>query len=197
MCRELHSAASRKPANLQLTPAPTIIYKDELLWFASCTYAHACFLSGRRTECTLQTQPSQPEVAIQKPKHTMLPLLVALFIISYGILTMLVVEQGRTIQSQRGLIMDLFNDSNELIHLKGKLAQQQQHAAGKPNGKAHAPAVTAPKNQTEAQAAPQPGNKTHGKVSDSASVGQKPAQTQKPPKPQDDDPDMRRMNISI
>ena len=150
----------------------------------------------------MQTDPSQPEVAIQKPKHTMLPLLVALFIISYGILTMLVVEQGRTIQSQRGLIMDLFNDSNELIHLKGKLAQQQQHAAGKPNGKAHMPAAAAPvapKNQTQAQAAPQnapqAGNKTRSKVSDSASVAKKP-QTQKPPKIQDDDPDRRRIKVS-
>jgi hypothetical protein len=146
----------------------------------------------------LQTDPSQPEVAIQKPKHTMLPLLVALFIISYGILTMLVVEQGRTIQSQRGLIMDLFNDSNELIHLKGKLAQQQQHAAGKQTGKAHMPAAAAPvapKNQTQAQAAPQTGNKMRSKVSDSASVGKKP-QTQKPPKLQDDDPDRRRIKVS-
>jgi hypothetical protein len=145
----------------------------------------------------LQTDPTQPEVAIQKPKHTMLPLLVALFIISYGILTMLVVEQGRTIQSQRGLIMDLFNDSNELIHLKGKLAQQ--HTGGKPNGKANAPAVAAPvapKNQTQAQAAPQAGNKTRSQVSDSASVGKKPAQAEKPPKAQDDDPDMRRIKIS-
>ncbi len=150
----------------------------------------------------MQIEPTQPEAPIQKPKHSMLPLLVALFIISYGILTMLVVEQGRTIQSQRGLIMDLFNDSNELIHLKGKLAQEQQHAAAKSGGKAHAPAVApaVPKNQTQAQAAPQTapqaGNKTRSKVSDSASVGKKP-QSQKPPKLQDDDPDRRRIKVSV
>ncbi len=146
----------------------------------------------------MQIEPTQPEAPIQKPKHSMLPLLVALFIISYGILTMLVVEQGRTIQSQRGLIMDLFNDSNELIHLKGKLAQEQQHAAAKSGGKAHASAVApaVPKNQTQAQAAPQPGNKTRSKVSDSASVGKKP-QSQKPPKLQDDDPDRRRIKVSV
>lgn len=156
------------------------------------------FTRAQNGERTLQTEPTQTEAAIQKPKHTLLPLLVALFIVSYGILTMLVVEQGRTIQSQRGLIMDLFNDSNELIHLKGKLAQQQLHA-GKPNGKAHMPAAAvpvAPNNQTQAQSAPQAGNKTHSQVSDSASVGKKPAQTEKPPKAQDDDPDMRRIKIS-
>jgi len=35
-----------------------------------------------------------------------LPLLVILFIVSYGILTMLVFEQGQTIESQRTLIRE-------------------------------------------------------------------------------------------
>ena len=34
----------------------------------------------------------------------MLPLLVVLFIVSYGILTLLVFEQGQTIESQRSLL---------------------------------------------------------------------------------------------
>ncbi len=52
-----------------------------------------------------------------------LPLLVILFIVSYGILTMLVFEQGQTIESQRGLIREMLKDSNQLATLKGKLAR--------------------------------------------------------------------------
>jgi len=52
-----------------------------------------------------------------------LPLLVILFIVSYGILTMLVFEQGQTIESQRGLIREMLKDSTQLATLKGKLAR--------------------------------------------------------------------------
>ena len=46
-----------------------------------------------------------------------------LFIVSYGILTMLVFEQGQTIESQRGLIREMLKDSTQLATLKGKLAR--------------------------------------------------------------------------
>ncbi len=52
-----------------------------------------------------------------------LPLLVILFIVSYGILTMLVFEQGKTIESQRSLIREMLKDSTQLATLKGKLAR--------------------------------------------------------------------------
>ncbi len=52
-----------------------------------------------------------------------LPLLIILFIVSYGILTMLVIEQGQTIESQRSLIREMFKDSSQLAALKGKLAR--------------------------------------------------------------------------
>jgi hypothetical protein len=51
-----------------------------------------------------------------------LPLLVILFIVSYGILTMLVFEQGQTIESQRSLIREMLKDSTQLAALKGKMA---------------------------------------------------------------------------
>jgi hypothetical protein len=51
----------------------------------------------------------------------MLPLLVILFIVSYGILTVLVFEQGQTIESQRTLIRQMLKDSTQLAALKGKL----------------------------------------------------------------------------
>ena len=46
-----------------------------------------------------------------------------LFIISYGILTMLVFEQGQTIEAQRNLIREMLKDSSQLATLKGKLAR--------------------------------------------------------------------------
>ena len=52
-----------------------------------------------------------------------LPLLVILFIVSYGILTMLVFEQGQTIESQRSLIREMLKDSNQLATLKSKIAR--------------------------------------------------------------------------
>jgi len=53
----------------------------------------------------------------------MMPLLVILFIVSYGILTMLVFEQGQTIESQRSLIREMLKDSTQLAALKDRLAR--------------------------------------------------------------------------
>ncbi len=52
-----------------------------------------------------------------------LPLLVILFVVSYCILTMLVFEQGQTIESQRSLIREMMKDSTQLAALKGKMAR--------------------------------------------------------------------------
>jgi len=59
----------------------------------------------------------------------MLPLLVILFIVSYGILTMLVFEQGQTIESQRSLIREMLKDSTQLAALKDKLARDDSKRA--------------------------------------------------------------------
>jgi len=53
----------------------------------------------------------------------LLPLLVVLFLISYGILTLLVVEQGKTIEAQRSLLREMLKDSAQLATLKDKLAR--------------------------------------------------------------------------
>jgi len=73
--------------------------------------------------------------ATPKRKHSMLPVLVVLFVISYGLMTMLIVEQGRTIDSQRSLIRSLFSDSSELSHMKSQ-ALQKQHAAAQAQAEA-------------------------------------------------------------
>jgi len=67
----------------------------------------------------------------------MLPLLVILFVVSYGILTTLVFEQGRTIESQRSLIREMLKDSTQLAALKGKLARDESKRS---HDKASAPA---------------------------------------------------------
>ena len=60
-----------------------------------------------------------------KRKHTMLPILIVLFLVSYGLMSLLTVEQDRTISAQRALIRSLLGDSSELTNLKGKLMQKQ------------------------------------------------------------------------
>lgn len=67
-------------------------------------------------------------------KHPFLPLLTVLFLISYGLMTLLIVEQGNTIESQRLLIKQLFSDSAELTAMKGHQAMKR-HAEKKPHPK--------------------------------------------------------------
>jgi hypothetical protein len=73
----------------------------------------------------------------------MLPLLVILFIVSYGILTMLVFEQGQTIESQRSLIREMLKDSTQLAALKGKLARDDGRQPTDPKGAVAAPGNSA------------------------------------------------------
>ena len=55
-----------------------------------------------------------------KKKYSLLPVLTVLFVISYSLMTMLIVEQGSVIQSQGSLIKTLMHDSVELWGMKGK-----------------------------------------------------------------------------
>jgi hypothetical protein len=66
-----------------------------------------------------QTADAQP-----KTRGALLPLLVVLFLISYGILTLLVVEQGKTIEAQRSLLREMLKDSQQLATLKDRLARE-------------------------------------------------------------------------
>jgi D-alanyl-D-alanine carboxypeptidase len=91
----------------------------------------------------------------KKKKRSLLPLLTVLFLFSYGLMTVLIVEQGSAIQSQRNLIKVLLHDSTELWAMKGKTlidqqmarAQAQTHAQA-PSTQAPAPSVQAPSSQT-------------------------------------------------
>jgi len=77
-------------------------------------------------------------------KHGWLPLLTVLFLISYGLMTMLIVEQGQTIESQRALIRELFRDSTELSAVKLKAAQERAQSLSK----TQAPLTQTPSSQT-------------------------------------------------
>jgi len=123
------------------------------------------------------------EVVSVKPKRTLLPVLTVLFLISYGLLTMLVVEQSRTIDSQRGLIQDLFQDSVQLSGIKGKAVQKQNaEAQARANAKSKAPAIQVTP-RTELQ------NRGSSKL--------RRRLPQKPPKDTSGEGDERRMLISI
>ena len=113
----------------------------------------------------------------------MLPVLVVLFLISYGLMSMLVVEQGRTIDQQRTLIGQLFGDSVELSSMKGKELQRKRAAA---QAQAKNPAKT-----PSSQGTPQEQSKSsHG----AGKIG-KPA-LEKPPKAVETG-DERRALVSI
>jgi hypothetical protein len=88
-----------------------------------------------------------------RKKFGWLPLLVVLFCISYGLMTMLIVEQGATIESQRVLIRELFRDSRELAAAKQRL-QQGASAADSPSPKTQAPMTQNPSSQNPSTQAP-------------------------------------------
>jgi len=100
----------------------------------------------------------------------MLPLLVVLFLVSYGLLAVLVVEQDRTITAQRSLIQQTMGDSLALNQLKGKILRQQHPG-------------------THAQAPSTPQEKGSGKSRRLVPL--------KPPKDAADTPDSRRIPVSI
>ena len=82
----------------------------------------------------------------------MLPLLVVLFLISYGLMTLLIVEQGSTIQSQRTMIQQLLGDSQELAGMRVRahneaLSRQAQNKNQEPTSSADAPSTQAPSKQ--------------------------------------------------
>ncbi|HEY6371943.1 MAG TPA: hypothetical protein VIX37_15305 [Candidatus Sulfotelmatobacter sp.] len=92
------------------------------------------------------------EVLAPPEKRGWLPLLTVLFLISYGLMTMLIVEQGRTIESQRALIRELFRDSTELSAVKQKAAQDSAQAT---SAKAQVPVTQNPSSQYPSTQIPQ------------------------------------------
>jgi hypothetical protein len=131
---------------------------------------------------------TQNALMIPKPKHTLLPLLTVLFLISYGLMTLLIVEQGRIIDSQRYLIRQLFGDGSQMAALQGKAAQKQH---------AEAEAQAEAKANSQAQTPPSPVTpRDHAKSEHKTRKFRRPA-PQKPPTDASDTADERRSLISI
>ena len=111
-----------------------------------------------------------------------------LFVISYTLMVVLVIEQNSTITSQSWLIKQLLVDSKELSAMKGK-AIQKQHA------------------DAQVQAQPQARSKNQSQTPSTQAPAQESARTeqgklrsvhpQHPPKPASDAADVRRALIAI
>ena len=110
--------------------------------------------------------------------------------ISYGLMTMLIVEQGQTIESQRALIRELFRDSTELSATKMKAVEEHNHAqALAQNPSSQNPSTQAPMKQApSSQAGPQQRSQNQLKPK---------ADFQMPSKPAADLADHRRSLITI
>jgi hypothetical protein len=116
---------------------------------------------GQRPGCTVTTLFETVEsteiqaipAATPKTKHGWLPLLTVLFLISYGLMTMLIVEQGQTIESQRALIRELFRDSTELSAARGKALRDGRTRAAQSavpqNPSSQNPSAQAPSSQQQ------------------------------------------------
>ena len=103
---------------------------------------------------TSQAPPAPP-----KRKHSLLPVLIVLFLISYTLMCLLAVEQDRTIASQRWLIRSLLSDSSELSSIKGKMVQKryadaQAQAKAGSRSQAQTPLTQIPSTQAPLSQAP-------------------------------------------
>jgi hypothetical protein len=120
------------------------------------------------------------ETSATTRKHRWLPLLTVLFLISYGLMTMLIVEQGQTIESQRALIRELFHDSTELSAVRSKT--QQDHAPS-PSAKTQSPLTQHPSTHlpsTQYPSTQAPGSQTPSSQAGSQHGAQNQAAKQKP-----------------
>ncbi len=79
-------------------------------------------------------------------------MLTVLFLFSYGLMTLLIVEQGSVIQSQRNLIKVLMRDSTQFWAAKGKALGDQQMALAQ--GRTQSPAVKTPSSQSPSTQTP-------------------------------------------
>ena len=149
-----------------------------------------------------------PTAAIAEPKKRgWLPVLTVLFLISYGIMTMLIVEQGQTIESQRVLIRELFRDSTELSASKVKALQDKNLADAQHSGQSgmtkaptQAPSIATPSAQipsTQAPTSQAPSSQAVPQHRTQVQDGKSTRQFQMPSRPASDLADDRRALISI
>jgi hypothetical protein len=97
-----------------------------------------------------------------KKRYSLLPVLTVLFVISYSLMTVLIVEQGSLIQSQGSVIKVLLRDSVELWGMKGKANADKQIAKAQGQTLEQGPSTQPPAHSQSPQipAAQSPSNQT-------------------------------------
>src|ERR1700676_2206981 len=118
-----------------LTPLISMRLIISRQWRTSCNSRYACPTAGKgwRLTTLFGSTTGIPvtaavSMAPKKKRGSLLPLLTVVFIASYGLMTLLIVEQGATIQSQRNLIQVLQSDSTQFWAQKGKELHEKQMA---------------------------------------------------------------------
>ncbi len=143
MCIELHIVRVGPVVPRLINTLISFAYRGLACWLVRCTlrsgpansgHGLGCHLTNMNQAASIDTATLTDTPATRK-KHGWLPLLTVLFLISYGLMTMLIVEQGQTIESQRALIRELFRDSRELSAVK----KAQQESIQSPSAKTQAP----------------------------------------------------------
>jgi len=135
--------------------------------------------------------------ATPQKKCGWLPFLTVLFLISYGLMTMLIVEQGRTIESQRALIHELFGDSAQLSALKMKASVERAQAAQAQSALTQAPAANRPSSQTQNPSAQAPAKQAPSSQAAHRTQSQAAKPFQMPSRPASDLADTKRALITI
>ncbi len=155
---------------MRLTQINSISSGRVRYWLASCNLP-ICLRALGRLGCHLTISFGSTTVmpiAVPKKRRSLLPLLTVLFVISYGLMTVLIIEQGSVIQTQRNLIKVLGRDSTELWSARGKAIGDQQTAQAQSRTRAplthkqapaqapssQAPSTQAPLTQTPLTQAP-------------------------------------------
>jgi hypothetical protein len=179
-------------------------------WLTSCNLLCAGLCEARPAGCHLTTlfgYTAVMPIVVPHKKRSFLPLLTVVFLLSYGLMTMLIVEQGAVIQSQRNLIQILMRDSTELWGMKGKAVVDQPQALGRGQApSAQIPSAQAPSTQTPATQIPStqiPSTKTpstqavpqHRSQSRAGKIAR--PQPHLPPMPASDLVDQRRTLVAI
>ncbi|MGA9475628.1 MAG: hypothetical protein WBV36_24390 [Terriglobales bacterium] len=146
-------------------------------------------------------------VLVAKKKRTLLPLLTVVFMASYGLMTLLIVEQGSTIQSQRNLIHVLLSDSRQLWALKGralsdklaadKLAQTQSQAQSQTQSQTKRSSTQTPLSHAQTPSTQTPSTQVPRRHSPSRAGKSAEPETQVPPMPASDLGDQRRELITL
>jgi len=150
----------------------------------------------------------------RRRKRSLLPLLVVLFLISYGLLTNLVLQQDKTIDSQRKLIHLLFKDSLQLSALrkaerqKGEADPGRRASVNSLQAQVHAPKIpviqvpsekgpSAQVRSEQVQAEKVPSGKQNGAKTDRKTGKAQKRLPNRPPAELTDPSDMRRVWVAI